>query len=103
VAFKHQRPVRDTAAAARAAVPYVDVLTTSGAATGVSAPLAKISAMRQATKRHPFAIASGITPENLQNYQDHADCFLVATGVSASQAELDPRRLSALVSAARGF
>jgi len=101
VAFKHQEQVSDPAAAARLAQPYVDVVTTSGAATGVPAPLAKIAAMKAALGDHPLAVASGVTPENIGQYLGLVDCFLVATGISDSPTELNPARATDLVSIIR--
>ncbi len=94
VAFKYQKPVSDFAKVAEMAVPYVDVVTTSGIKTGHQADLQKVVEMREAIGNHPLAIASGITPENVSQYMDYADCFLVATGVSHPDTdELDPRRV----------
>lgn len=50
-----------------------------------------------------LAIASGITPENIQDYLDFAGCFLVATGISKSFEELDRDKTCALVSTARAW
>jgi hypothetical protein len=95
VAFKYQERV-DHAKAARQAVPFVDVITTSGDGTGKAANVEKIREMKEAIGDHPLAIASGITPENVGEYLSHADCFLVATGISDSHTELNPARVRAL-------
>lgn len=97
VAFKHQRPVADVARAARIAAGYMDVVTTSGPATGQAADVAKIRAMKAALGATPLAIASGITPDNIGEYLPVADCFLVASGISSSFEELDPAKVAALV------
>lgn len=99
VAFKHQQRVSDVAVAAQVAVPFMDVITTSGPATGVAADPKKIKRMRGAIGDHPLAIASGITSENLHLYTPFVDCFMVATGVSSSHTELDPSRVESLVKA----
>lgn len=99
VAFKYQKPVRNVALVAELAAPCVDVVTTSGEATGVAASVEKIRTMKEAIGSAPLAIASGITPENVGRYLEHADCFLVATGVSDSHAELNPARVRKLVHA----
>jgi uncharacterized protein len=96
VAFKYQDPVADVAAVARLAVPYVDVVTTSGNGTGQAADLDKIIKMKAAIGKHPLAVASGITPENVLVYAPYVDCFLVATGISHSHTELDSVRVRAL-------
>jgi uncharacterized protein len=99
VAFKGQRAVTDYARVAKLAMPYVDVITTSGKGTGIAADVSKIRQMKQAIGSHPLAIASGITPENVQEYMPYADCFLVATGVSDSHTELNPERVRQLAQA----
>jgi len=101
VAFKYQRAVTDLASAARIAARYMDVVTTSGSSTGHAALREKIVAMKQALDDFPLAIASGITPENVGDYLDIADCFLVATGISRSFEELDPGLLDALLQKVR--
>jgi predicted TIM-barrel enzyme len=102
VAFKYQKPVRDPGRAAKLASAHFDVVTTSGAGTGEAADVGKIQSIKAAVGNHPLAIASGITPENVGEYLPFADCFLVATGVSNSHADLDPERVALLVSAVRG-
>jgi len=99
VAFKYQRPVEDIARAADLASRYMDVVTTSGPGTGHAASVDKIAAMKQALGARPLAIASGITPQNVATFMPHADCFLVATGISTSFEELDPARVRALMEA----
>ena len=97
VAFKYQRPVKDLVKAATTAQPYMDVVTTSGPGTGMEASVDKIRTMKQALGSFPLAIASGITPENVSDYLEYADCFLVATGVSWSFHEFDLMKLIELV------
>ena len=96
VAFKYQPAVGDVADAARNALPFVDVVTTSGEGTGEAPDVAKIAAMKSAIGAAPLAIASGITPENVGAYPEICDCFLVATGISSSVSELDPVRVMQL-------
>lgn len=102
VAFKYQRSVEDLEAACRLAARYVDVVTTSGDGTGLAPDIGKIARMRASLPDTPLAIASGITPENAAAFAPHADAFLVATGISRSFTELDPKRLSRLLDAVRG-
>ncbi len=103
VAFKYQRPVEDLASAARIAAGYMDVVTTSGAGTGIAAVRDKIVAMKEAVVDFPLAIASGVTPENVSDYLDIADCFLVATGISRNFSELDAEKLRRLLDRVRSF
>ena len=103
VAFKYQRPVDDLERAATKAARYMDVVTTSGPGTGCAALPEKTTVMKRALGDHPLAIASGITPENVGDYLDSADCFLVATGISKSFEELDAERVNALVHKIRGM
>lgn len=96
VAFKYQKKVDDVAKVAKLAVPFMDVITTSGAGTGIAADVDKIRTMKEAIGDHPLAIASGITPENVESYLPYSDCFLVATGISDSHTELNPGRVRRL-------
>jgi len=97
VAFKGQEHVEDPALAAKLALPFVDVVTTSGIGTGFAPDVDKIKRMKQAIRKHPLAIASGITPENAQLFMPWADCFLVATGISDSHTEFNRERMARLV------
>jgi predicted TIM-barrel enzyme len=90
VAFKGQKTVQDVEKAARNAAPLMDVVTTSGAGTGIAAPLEKLQRMRTALGDRALAIASGITPENVRDYLPYVDCFLVSTGISNDFHHLDP-------------
>lgn len=103
VAFKYQRHVSDLGAAAKTAQRYMDVVTTSGPGTGQAASRDKIVALKEALGDSPLAIASGITPENVAEYLDVTDCFLVATGISVSFTQLDPSRVRDLVQRVRAY
>lgn len=107
VAFKKQRPVAEDryADAARISVPYMDVVTTSGVATGHEADAGKIRIFREAIGAAPMALASGVTPENAERYCAEVDCFLVATGINfdGDFYNIDPVRLSALLDVTRSY
>lgn len=107
VAFKKQRPVPEDAYAyaARISVPYMDVVTTSGVATGHEADTGKVRTFRNAIGDAPLALASGITPENAENYCVDVNCFLVATGINfdGDFYNIDPARLSALLDVTRSY
>lgn len=99
VAFKYQDAVKDPAAAAEIAMPYTDVITTSGSATSEAPNLEKIVAMREATGGFPLAIASGVTAQNVGTFLPYADCFLVASSIGSSFTEFDPYKVRAFVKA----
>lgn len=103
-AFKKQRPVdpKDYARAAGIAGGFMDVVTTSGIATGHSADLGKLAEFRGALPDRPIALASGITPDNATDY-NMVDCFMVATGINFKNDfyNIDPARLSQLVDVCR--
>ena len=103
VAFKYQRPVADLERAARLARDYMDVITTSGPGTGHAADPAKIAAIRAGAGDHPLALASGVTPENVDDYLPWVDAYLVATGISRDFEHLDPARTRALVERVHGW
>jgi predicted TIM-barrel enzyme len=115
VAFKKQRPVdpaqhRRSAEIAR---PFMDVVTTSGIATGHEAGDGKIIDFRAGLEDAPLALASGITPENAARYGRDVDarygrdvdCFLVATGINRDGDfyNIDPARLDALLKITRNM
>ena len=102
VAYK-QRAVDDAVAIARRAVWYLDVVVTSGPQKGSTDSVARAKAMKSAIDPLPLAIASGITPESVGDYLPWADCFLVATGISQSFAELDPPRVRMLIERVRAY
>lgn len=97
VAFKYGRPVRDVAGVARCAAPIFEVVTTSGAATGEAAPLDKMRSVRAGVGTAAVGLASGATPENVADYLDLVDVFLVATGVSDTFTELNQDLLTEFV------
>jgi len=103
VAFKYQRQPAELEVECQAAMRRMDVVTTSGQGTGEPPALEKIIRMRQALGDFPLAIASGITPENVDGYLPYVDAFLVATGISSSFTELDPERVRMLAERVHEF
>lgn len=104
-AFKKQRDVapEDHERSASMATKYMDVVTTSGVATGKAADLAKIDAFAKGCGDTALALASGITPENAHLYAPHIDAMLVATGINheGDFYNIDPVRLGALMRSVR--
>ena len=104
-AFKKQRPVdpRDHERAAQVAAGWMNVVTTSGIATGKAAHRDKIAAFRRGCGDAPLALASGVTPENAPDYAQDVDAVLVATGINRSGDfyEMDPERLQRLLAVTR--
>lgn len=102
-AFKKQRPVdpADYARAASIATGWMDVVTTSGPATGQEADAGKIATFREAMGETALALASGITPDNAHRYAE-VDCFMVATGINHDNNfyDIDPKRLRRLLDVA---
>ncbi|MEO0791591.1 MAG: BtpA/SgcQ family protein [Pseudomonadota bacterium] len=105
VAFKKQRPVAaaNYGHSAKLARRHMDVITTSGVATGAAADLDKIRTFRAASEDHPVAIASGITPGNVADYAPHVDAILVATGINRDGDfyNIAPEKLSRLLANVR--
>lgn len=102
-AFKKQREVSPEyyGAAASLATNFMDVVTTSGVATGQEADTSKIETFRASIGDCALALASGITPENARTYQD-VDCFMVATGINheGDFYNIDANRLRRLITIA---
>ncbi|WP_299417389.1 BtpA/SgcQ family protein [uncultured Sulfitobacter sp.] len=100
-AFKKQRQVnaQDYAKSARIATRYMDVVVTSGVATGHAADVGKIDTFREHCGDTALGLASGITPENAAQYTDAVDLFMVATGINfeGDFYNIDPSRLKHLM------
>jgi hypothetical protein len=96
VAFKVGPEVLHPERAAEVAQSVMDVVTTSGTATGVPPDVDKVRARRGALEGHRLAVASGITPDNVEDYLPFVDDYLVATGISRDFHTLDPAKVRAL-------
>lgn len=105
VAFKYQAdvPAAHLGTAVRLAVECgVDVVTTSGPATGQPPSVDKIAAMRAWIGDAGLAIASGVTSENVEPFLPLVDAFLVASGIESSFGVFDPGRVRRLADAIHG-
>ena len=104
--FKKQREIAPElyGDAAREACNFMDVVTTSGVATGHEADLGKIETFRQSIGETTLALASGVTPENAQSYAD-VDCFMVATGINEPDNfyDIHPEKLARLMQVTRAL
>ncbi len=98
VAFKYQRevPADKLGRAAAAALPFVDVVCTSGPGTGQAADVDKVMAMRAGMPAGALALASGVTDDNVAAYLPYVDAFLVGTGIERELGVLDPPRVERL-------
>jgi predicted TIM-barrel enzyme len=104
VAFKYQAPVKDLETACKVAIQYnIEVVTTSGPGTAQAADIDKIERMSNALGEWPLAIASGITADNIEDYLDKATCFLVASGINETWADLDADLVKQLVDKVRSY
>ena len=105
-AFKKQREVNpaDYGKSAQIAGDFMDVVTTSGIATGNAAEISKLATFRSALPDTPIALASGITPANATDYA-MVDCFMVATGINITDDfyNIEPARLQSLISKCRNM
>ena len=100
-AFKKQREVgpSEYGKSARIATRYMDVVVTSGVATGHAADVGKIDTFRTHCRDTALGLASGITAENAKQYADAVDLFMVATGINfdGDFYNIDPDRLKHLM------
>lgn len=100
VAFKYRPNEPYPSVAATNAQTAGFIPTTSGSGTGSAPDLAKIQAMHAATNGL-LAVASGMTPENIADYEPFLSHVLVATGVSLDEYRIDPAKLKALIAPCR--
>lgn len=98
VAFKGQPYEFNAGKAARAAIEWGAIPTTSGMATGRAARPQKLAHMRaEIPCNAPLALASGVTPDNVGSYVEHVTHILVASGVSRTFHDLDEDELRLLM------
>lgn len=102
VAFKYQPIDLDPPRAAQMAHELGFIPTTSGLATGAAPTCEKLEAIRLHLgdkSQAPFAVASGITPENVAQLGRGLTDILVSTGISSDFYTFDPELLQSLVRA----
>eukprot|EP00960_Hanusia_phi_P029589 748043-Hanusia_phi.AAC.6 len=63
------------------ACPYMDVVTTSGAESGVAPDMDKVLQMRAGCGETPLCLGSGVSADNVKSFVDNVDCFFVATSI----------------------
>lgn len=103
--FKKQREVAPEhyEISAAIAASWMDVVTTSGVATGHAPELSKVETFRRGIGEAPLALASGLTPENAYLFAPLVDCFIIGTGINHSGDfhNLDPVKLGRLMAYVR--
>ena len=102
VGFKYQHSYLTLEEEVQRALSRVDVLVTSGPATGQAAEPKKVQSIKEMAPHKPLGLASGLTPENVRDYLPWVDWLLVATGVSQDFTNLCPIKLRDFTQAARG-
>ena len=102
-AFKKQRKVDPVgyAYSGYLASKHMDIIVTSGIATGHAADVDKIKTFRKSCGETVLAVASGITPDNVGKYVHDVDLFMVATGINfdCDFYNIDPNKLKNLINA----
>lgn len=88
VAFKYTTDATEDPVLAKQlaeeALPYVDIVVTSGLGTGYPPSPAKVDDMKRVIGNAPLAIASGITPSNVREYSA-ADMVFVSTSIEVTK------------------
>jgi uncharacterized protein len=97
VAFKYQKIDAQPGIAALKSKELGFIPTTSGTATGRSADLVKIKLMKAVIADYSLGLASGLTPENVMEYNNFIDYGLVSTGISSSFYEFDREKINRIV------
>lgn len=99
VAFKYQKHVMDfeLEGVCKEAMKNMDVITTSGIATGKAPSIQKIKDMRSYIGNFPLAIASGINKENKKIFEPYVDYMLVASSITGSDEKIIEEKLIELL------
>lgn len=96
VAFKYQPKDENLKETCRLAQKFVDVITTSGDATGQPPTLQKIQELHSYVGDVPLAIASGIAVDNVEQFLPYVKYFLVSTGISDTFTEFNQEKVAQL-------
>jgi len=90
VDFKYQKPIdiNNKEAVYKESMKHMDVITTSGIATGKAPTTYKIEQFRKAIGDFPLAIASGINVDNINSFSKLVDYGLVASSITDYKTEL---------------
>lgn len=93
--FKHQKHLDASAYpfAVQQAKKYLDIITTSGDATWVSADKEKVKNIKELAWNYPVWLASGVMPENIGEYIKNTDISIVASWISKDYYNLDPAKV----------
>jgi hypothetical protein len=108
VAFKytanHTEDPQGAVVQAKKLQPYLDVLVTSGPATGAAASPEKLKAIRSNFPAMPIALASGVTDQNVTDYPD-VDIFMVSSSVETQSGSgiFDQAALSGLIAVVKNM
>ncbi len=102
VAFKYQQKESQPDLAAKISSDFGFIPTTSGEATGKAADIKKVEKMTSLLSKKILGIASGLTPDNIDEYIPYIEYGLVATGISKNFHEIDPVILKEIISKANG-
>jgi len=96
--FKHQKHLSEEEYpfAVEQAKKYLDIITTSGSATGVSADAEKVRKIKSLAGQHPVGLASGVTPKNIHEYIENTDISIVASGISKDYRNLNSQKVAEL-------
>lgn len=83
----------------------VDVIVTSGEATGREPSLEKLTAMKEAAADKPLAVASGISSDNIRKYEGIVDEILVSSSIETypSSGRFDRQKLEELIEIAHSL
>lgn len=100
IAFKYQADEPNPPLAAELAKKYGFIPTTSGSGTGHAPTVDKIESMSTATGGW-LAVASGMTPENIEQFKDHISHVLVSTGISKDEYHFDEEKIKRFVKLAK--
>jgi predicted TIM-barrel enzyme len=109
VAFKYTDTYTENPDIARSEALYykdsVDVVVTSGSATGKPASVEKCRAMKEAIDDKPLAVASGISIDNIVNYKGSVDEILASSSIETNpgSGKFDLEKLEALIKAAHSL
>jgi len=101
LAFKYQSQPIDSLTACEHSKIITDVSTTSGVATGKAPTVVKIEGLRHYLDKHPMAIASGVSVDNIKSFIGLAQYVLVASSITDHNELIVKEKLNNLIEASK--
>lgn len=87
--------------ATETAIDAMDVITTSGPATGIPPSFNKLGTMKDIAQKKPLGLASGVDETNIRQFSHYVDYFIVASSIEEKFGRISEEKLRRLLEKAK--